>query len=324
MMISQRRIFSLLALLLVVSLVLGGCVRPFSQSNNTETNNTATDETRAEDVVTDDTTPADETGTEANTGEGSTDAAAGDEATSAYPAPEGEESAEESDTPRIEETPTATPMPDSTEEEPAAEETAVAETDTSAETPVAETTEETATDTAETNATMPDTHTVVTGENLYRIGLQYGVSWVTLAELNGLSNPNDIKIGQVLKLPGSATASAEPTPEPTPSPATETTYTVQAGDNLFRIGLKYGLSWIQIAEANGIVNPNQIVAGQIIKIPVSTPGPTPQFTHVVKTGETLFLISLQYGVAWPTIAEANGLESPYVIYVGQTLVIPGG
>ncbi|MFZ1397030.1 MAG: LysM domain-containing protein, partial [Candidatus Promineifilaceae bacterium] len=103
----------------------------------------------------------------------------------------------------------------------------------------------------------------------------------------------------------------------------ETTYIVQAGDNLFRIGLKFGISWVQIAEANGLVNPNLIAAGDELKIPVDTPGPAPAFSHVVKPGETLFLISLQYGVAWPTIAEANNITSPYVIYVGQTLEIPG-
>jgi spore germination protein len=98
---------------------------------------------------------------------------------------------------------------------------------------------------------------------------------------------------------------------------------VQPGDNLYRIGLKFGISWVQIAEANGLVNPNVITVGSELKIPVDTPGPAPAFSHVVKQGETLFLISLQYGVSWPSIAEANNLTSPYVIYVGQTLEIPG-
>lgn len=306
-MISQSRKFFLFTVLLVLTLLLAACVRPFSRSDETSTNNTTTDETRSDEVVTD-------TGTD----ESSADVAS-DETIAAYPAPDTAPTSEAvSDTPRIEETPVPTPMPESTDE------TAAADATTEPEPPAAtETTPETPAETTEASDSMPAAHTVVTGENLYRIGLHYGVSWVTLAELNGLSNPNNIKIGQVLKLPGSA-PTTDPTPEPTPSPATETTYTVKAGDNLFRIGLRYGLSWVQIAEANGLVNPNQIVAGQIIKIPVNTPGPTPQFTHIVKTGETLFLISLQYGVAWPMIAEANGLQSPYVIYTGQTLVIPGG
>ena len=82
---------------------------------------------------------------------------------------------------------------------------------------------------------------------------------------------------------------------------------MQPGDNLFRIGLKFGISWVQIAEANGLVNPNVITVGDDLKIPVDAPGPAPAFSHVVKPGETLFLISLQYGVSWPSIAEANSL-----------------
>jgi LysM repeat protein len=187
----------------------------------------------------------------------------------------------------------------------------------------AEETEETATDSSEeqdTSAETPTVHTVARGENLYRIGLQYGVSWVRIAQFNNITNPNRITVGQQLRIPGPS----DPIPQPTPSPHTETTYIVRAGDNLYRIGRMYGISWVQIAEANGLVNPNQIYVGQELKIPVEASGPAPEFTHTVRAGETLFRISLRYGVPWPVIAEANGLESPYVIYVGQTLVIPGG
>ncbi|MBP6473448.1 MAG: LysM peptidoglycan-binding domain-containing protein [Chloroflexi bacterium] len=171
------------------------------------------------------------------------------------------------------------------------------------------------------------THVVQPGENLFRIGLQYGVSWVTLAQYNGLTNPNGIVAGQTIKIP--PTTGQPPTSVPTPTataipPGSITYYIVQPGDNLFRIGQKFGVSWVQIAEANGLINPNQIVAGQTLKIPVNAPGPTPEFTHVVKFGETIFGIAAQYGVPWLAIAEANDIPSPYVIFAGQALIIPGG
>jgi LysM repeat protein len=176
------------------------------------------------------------------------------------------------------------------------------------------------TTTEETTAPAnPSSHIVVAGDTLYKIGLQYSVSWVTLAEFNNLSNPNRLIVGQEIKIPG-----ANPTTEPTPSPQTEEIYTVKAGDNLFRIGLSYSVSWVQIAEANGIVNPNHLLVGQQIKIPMETEGPLPQFSHQVRAGQTLFSISLQYGVNWTAVAEANDIESPYVIFPGQVLVIPGG
>lgn len=48
------------------------------------------------------------------------------------------------------------------------------------------------------------------------------------------------------------------------------TYTVMAGDNLTKIGQKYGLTWQQIYEANRdvIKDPDLIQPGQELKIPV--------------------------------------------------------
>lgn len=290
-MLVRRSFFQIIALLLVLGLVLVACERPIPGSDTGET--------------TTDVTP------DPNAGGGEPTESDGEP--TAETAPEPTESSE-GETPRVEEEePTATPEPTEGEQaEPEAESTAE---ETSTEETAAE-----ANPTATTAAPTTGTHTVQAGENLYRIGLKYGISWVRLAEYNGISNPNLIKVGQVLKLsPDSGTSD----PTVTPSPNTETTYTVKAGDNLFRIGLAYGISWVQIAEANGIVNPNQIKVGDVLKIPVSTPGPTPDFTHLVKAGETLFSISLRYGVSWTAIAEQNNIQSPYVIYVGQTLVIPG-
>jgi nucleoid-associated protein YgaU len=45
------------------------------------------------------------------------------------------------------------------------------------------------------------------------------------------------------------------------------------GENLFTIGQLYGLSWRQIAQANGITDPSQLYEGQILKIPAKEDGP---------------------------------------------------
>lgn len=130
-------------------------------------------------------------------------------------------------------------------------------------------------------------------------------------------------------------ATAEPTPEPTAEATEETgsteerTHVVQAGENLYRIGLQYGVSWTVLAEYNNIANPNRVEVGQQIRIPPTEGAapdatPAPSVTHVVQAGETLFIISQHYGVSWPDIAEANNLAPPYTIHTGQELTIPGG
>ena len=162
-------------------------------------------------------------------------------------------------------------------------------------------------------------HIVQPGQNLYQVGLVYNISWVWIAQANGLADPNQIVVGQELVIPLCGVGN----PPPAQPPPSGNTYVVQPGDNLFRIGLRYGVSWVQIAEANGITNPNQIYAGQVLKIPVTQPGPQPNFSHVVQPGETVYSIAAKYGVPWEAVAAANNISAPYTVYAGQTLIIPG-
>ena len=110
-------------------------------------------------------------------------------------------------------------------------------------------------------------------------------------------------------------------------------YIVKPGENLSRIASRYGVSVQAIQAANGLNNYN-IYAGQTLIIPVpgapaipvvppANSGGTPNITHIVQPGETLFLIGLRYGLLWTRIQAANGLPSERV-YAGQSLIIPVG
>lgn len=270
--------------------------------------------------------PTPETTTGGETAEGGETPATTGEETS--PRPETETAETPAEQPATTETTTGgeTAPVTTTEEQPATTTPAETPAETTAETPATTTPETPATTTTEqpttTTTTNTGTHTVVAGENLYRIGLQYGVSWVVLAQYNNLPNANSLVVGQVLRIP-TVVPDTTATPTPVPVPSDGTTYTVQAGDTLAKIGQTYGIDWRLIAEANGIINPNRILVGDELKIPSNTPGAVPELTHEVKAGETLFLISLNYGITWTRIAEANELTTPYVIYPGQILTIPG-
>ena len=110
-------------------------------------------------------------------------------------------------------------------------------------------------------------HVVKAGESLSSIGKKHGVSWLALATLNGIEPPGTIYVGQRLIIPrGSDT-------EETSLPTAEVTHKVERGENLYRIGRLYDLSWKQIAQANGISDPSQIREGQVLKIPVARGGP---------------------------------------------------
>jgi len=116
-------------------------------------------------------------------------------------------------------------------------------------------------------------HTVQPGENLYRIGLHYGVSWTDIMQANGLAN-SSIYAGQTLIIPVNAPApDAPPADAPAPAPSGEaTTYLVQRGDILSRIAQRFGVTISQIVNANGLANPSLIFAGQTLIIPAGGGG----------------------------------------------------
>jgi LysM repeat protein len=133
-------------------------------------------------------------------------------------------------------------------------------------------------------------------------------------------------------------------------PGSDCIHEVRAGDqNLYRISLRYGSTVEDIARASGIVNPNLIVIGQRLTIPGCgtlgvTPPPTDAptqaagvnntsgvnnaapattgQTYTVQTGDTLFALSIRFGVTVEAIANANGISNLNIIYIGQQLVIP--
>lgn len=119
-----------------------------------------------------------------------------------------------------------------------------------------------------------------------------------------------------------------------PAVAADSTYVVKPGDNLFRIALNHGLTTQQLAQANGIVNPAYIYAGQVLTIPdgstpestaaasLQTAPETTSSTYLVQRGDTLFRIAVRYGLSTYTLAQANGIVNTNFIYAGQVLTIP--
>lgn len=70
-------------------------------------------------------------------------------------------------------------------------------------------------------ANICNIHIVQRGEWLSRIAVQFGVTWQSIAAVNGLINPNIIFPGMRLLIPCSAVSpiSPQPAPQPVPSPA---------------------------------------------------------------------------------------------------------
>lgn len=122
--------------------------------------------------------------------------------------------------------------------------------------------------------------------------------------------------------PTSTAVTSFPNPQGTTS-GKEIIHIVQPGENLFRIGLKYGIDADMLAQYNGLSDPDKIYVGQSIKIPGEyAPSTGQEGIHIVRPGDTLTSIALQYGISTQALMAANNLRDPDFIYVGQRLMIP--
>jgi LysM repeat protein len=123
----------------------------------------------------------------------------------------------------------------------------------------------------------------------------------------------------------------EPTAETSVDIGEAIIHVVQAGETLASIARDYGTSWAAIAEANNLVNADEISVGQELIIPTSegssgtSSGTTGcRIYHTVKRGEWVWQIARSYGVSPQSILAANGLtvQTADPIYPGTELCIP--
>jgi murein DD-endopeptidase MepM/ murein hydrolase activator NlpD len=168
------------------------------------------------------------------------------------------------------------------------------------------------------------------GDTLTSIAQRYGVSLNSLMQVNGLANPDRIYVGQRLVIPAANPASGE------------VVHIVQAGDSLGAIALRYGSTVDELARLNNIANPSRIAVGQrVVIVPAvaavpAAPGVVPaepapveqaapplsDLEYILRRGESLYHVSLRFGVSVEELVAANGLISASAVYPGLAIRIP--
>lgn len=121
--------------------------------------------------------------------------------------------------------------------------------------------------TATSNETAKS-YTVKKGDTLWEIARNYGTTVQNLKSLNGLTG-DIIYPGQVLKVTGSSPSKSTGSPStpkkvlaPSSSP---NTYTVQSGDTLWEIAVKFKMTVSQLKAANNLSS-DTIYPGQVLKL----------------------------------------------------------
>jgi len=225
------------------------------------------------------------------------------------------------------------------------------------------------------------TYTVQKGDSLSSIARKCGTNWQALAEANGITNANSLKVGQALVLPADAVAPAQdavaapvaaavpaqPNHQVKAAPAAgaahqkkdaakplpaDGKYTVKAGDSLWKIAHKYGLSSAQIRSDNNLKT-DVLRVGQVLvlKTPAAknsepakdgssakaaprksaakpaaasadsdaTPGLSND-KYAVKSGDSLWILAKRFKVSVDDIIAWNNLKNTN-LHIGQVLIV---
>lgn len=178
-------------------------------------------------------------------------------------------------------------------------------------------------------------HTIEKGQSLYSIASMYGVSQADIVKMNPGSDEK-IYIGHTLRIPRNTTGSQK-----------ETFHTIEAGETLYRLTVKYNVSAKAICDANPGLSAENFRIGQVIRIPdpdetpvvsdIDNSSKTPDVAseipaavqsrcrdmHKVKRKETIYSISKEYGITEAELIEANPeLKGKNKIKKGSFLCIP--
>ena len=120
------------------------------------------------------------------------------------------------------------------------------------------------------------------------------------------------------------TASGEVIPEIPEPESSYKTITILRGDTLSKIAKEYGTTVNELARINNIQNINLIYAGKTLRVPISDPqenNSSEEIVYIVKRGDTLSQIAMEYNVTVNEIARENQIKNVNLIYPGQRLII---
>jgi|GEM_PF-1061745 len=187
-------------------------------------------------------------------------------------------------------------------------------------------------------ATSTATHKIQSGDTLYNLSKRYGTTVATLQSLNAGLNPTNISIGQSINVPSTTTAKSDKMSKLEPAAGTTSAlqfaqksfnspditlaaHKVQKGDNLYRIGLKYNVSVIDLMAANDFNKPQDLVAGSTIKLPLASG----QTAVVQKSTQVNTAAARAKGMVWPAkgaLLSSFGQKGNGVTHTGVAIKLP--
>jgi|TARA_B110000114_G_scaffold23101_1_gene22319 lipoprotein NlpD len=101
------------------------------------------------------------------------------------------------------------------------------------------------------------------------------------------------------------------------------THQVEVGETLYSIAWRYDLKVDMLAQANSLDRSYLITPGQTLTLILGNPKSrvSAPNQHMVLKGETLFSIASEHAVEVQSLARANNLDSPFLLYPGQIITL---
>lgn len=147
------------------------------------------------------------------------------------------------------------------------------------------------------------------GDSLWSIANKYGLSVEQLKDMNNLSS-NMLSIGQKLLINDGTDIDN----------VNDNYYIVKAGDTLYSIANKYGLTVDELKKINNL-STNNLGIGQKLLIKKDNNLDSNYDVYVVKSGDTLWGIANKYGITVDKLKEINNLNKD-ILSIGQKLLVP--
>ena len=179
-------------------------------------------------------------------------------------------------------------------------------------------------------------YTVKAGDSVWSVSNKYGITMAQLIQWNNIQN-NFIYPGQQLTVSnsgstnsassntGSSANTNNSSSVNTGSSSSQGTYTVKAGESVWSVANKNGITMDQLIEWNNIKN-NFIYPGQQVIVKKGSSQSTNQQsvtgskTYTVKSGESVWGVADSHGITMAQLIEWNNIKNNF-IYPGQTLIV---
>ncbi len=150
-------------------------------------------------------------------------------------------------------------------------------------------------------------YVIRSGDTLYGIAYRFNVGMEGILASNPGLAPNNLRIGQTLCIPV--------------CPPDHAVGIIEPGDTLYKIAQAHNISLSSLLASNPGIDPNRLVVGQRICIPVVCPSGNTSYT--VRSGDSMYSIAVKHSVTVQALINANPqIPDPNALIVGQKLCVP--